>query len=161
LSPPVPKKDPRYRPYRAAAYGLYLVVVCTFSMLVIVSVVRSVRAMSPGQPQVRGESLPSAQCLARAQTLWSDLEAERRTFSEAKDGRTLVEGWQTFRLEWLRRLREDQARCAVDAPQRKALRKVFDSLERIGELYTTSATQYAGEIAPAVKRFHEAVAQAR
>jgi hypothetical protein len=157
---PVTQKDPKLRPFRVAAYALYLGVVGTFSVLVIVSVIRSVWAMSPGRPEVRGETLPTRVCLQQADALWQKLEGERRTFSDAKNASTLVEGWQRFRLAWLRELREAQARCGTEAPERAQLARVFDRLERVADLYTTSATQYGGEIAPALAAYRKAVSQA-
>lgn len=158
MRPPDPKKDPRLRPFRIAAYTLYLVVVCGVSLLVIVSVVRSVLAMTPAKPEMRGEALPVGRCVEKAEALWNELESERRTFSDASSGAALTLRWQAFRVDWMRRLRDTQARCASDTPERKRLAHVFDALERLGDLYTTSATQYGGEIVPAVKAFHQAIA---
>lgn len=161
MPPPAAQKDPKLRPFRVAAYALYLGVVGIFSVLVIVSVVRSVWAMSPGVPEVHGEALPTRVCLEKADALWQRLDGERRTFSAARNASTLVAGWQQFRLDWLRDLRQVQARCGAESPERERLARVFDRLERVADLYTTSATQYGGEIAPAVAAYRKAVEQAK
>jgi hypothetical protein len=158
---PSPQKDPKLRPFRVAAYALYLAVVLGFSSLVIGSVYRSVWAMSPSVPELHGEALPTDACLLRADALWQELEGRRRTFSDAKNASTLVRGWQAFRADWLHRLRDVQAQCGAESSERKKLGKVFQKLEQVADLYTTSATQYGGEIAPAVAAYRKAVAQAR
>lgn len=158
---PVTQKDPKLRPFRVAAYAVYLTVVVGFSVLVIGSVYRSVWAMSPGVPEAHGEALSTEVCLARADALWQRLEGERRTFSEEKNASTLLVRWQRFRVEWLEALREAQGQCGTESSQRKKLARVFARLERVADLYTTSATQYGGEIAPAVAAYRKAVAQAR
>ena len=156
-----PSKDPRFRPYRIAAYSVYLVVVCGFSLLVIVSVIRSVRAMSPGVPSLRGEALEVPECLSRAQGMFEELDQRRRDFSKAKSGHALELEWEQFRVAWLKRLRALQGRCASDSPQRQKLGKVFAALERVEDVYTTSAMQYGGEIAPAVQSVREKIAAER
>ena len=155
------KKDPRFRPFRVAMYVLYLAVVCTFAMLVIVSVVRSVHSMSPGVPPLHGEALGGRQCAAQAEALFERLDARRRTFSDADGGDVLERDWERFRVDWLRALRRTESRCATGSPGRKQLARAFRALERVEDLYTTSAVQYSGEIAPAVKKFRQAIAAER
>jgi hypothetical protein len=156
-----PTKDPRFRPFRGAAVGIYLVVVCGFSLLVVKSVWDSVHAMSPGVPAQRGEALDVPTCLTRAQALFDELDDRRRQFSRSKDGEALQLEWEQFRVEWVGRLRVVQGKCAVESPERRKLAKVFSALERVEDLYTTSAMQYGGEIAPAVAKFRAALADER
>ena len=61
----------------------------------------------------------------------------------------------------LERVRQAERSCGVDLPERKGLAELFEQLEHLEDLYTTSAVQYAGEIGPALDRFHRMVAQAR
>jgi hypothetical protein len=63
-------RNARYRPFRALALGAYLVVVLTFSFLVIISVVRSVLEMTPRKPLNASERLSAQECAVRAQELY-------------------------------------------------------------------------------------------
>src|SRR5262245_46613506 len=78
---PAPVRDPRFRPFRVAAYALYLTVVSTFCLLVISSVVRSVRAMSPRADPVQAPTLDRVACAARAEALFRELDRHRRELS--------------------------------------------------------------------------------
>jgi len=60
-------------------------------------------------------------------------------------------------VEWLNGLRQAQASCAEDALRRD----VFDRLETLENLYTTSAVQYSGEMGPAVDAFRRALGRLR
>jgi hypothetical protein len=142
-------------------YGLYLLVVCSFAILVIKSVVSSTLAMSPKVPALEGQALGLKACLGQAESLWHRLDARRRTFSDADGGIALERDWERFRVEWLRSLRATESRCGTESGQRKKLARVFKALERVEDLYTTSAVQYSGEIAPAVAKFRKAIADER
>ena len=150
-------RNARYRPFRALALSLYLVVVVTFSMLVIISVVRSVLEMTPRKPLIASEHLSPQECAVRAQELYEQLETRRRDLSAVKPAAEASLRWTTFRVEWLNRLRQTEASCAEDALRRD----VFDRLETLENLYTTSAVQYSGEMGPAVDAFRRALGRLR
>lgn len=146
-------RNARYRPFRALALSLYLVVVVTFSMLVIISVVRSVLEMTPRKPLIASEHLTAQQCAVRAQELYEQLETRRQDLSAVQPAAEASLRWTSFRVEWLNRLRQTEASCAEDALRRD----VFDRLETLENLYTTSAVQYSGEMGPAVDAFRRAL----
>lgn len=154
-------KDPRFRPYRVAAYLAYLVVVTIFSMLIIVSVVRSVFAMTPPHLPPAAITLTVRECLDRADVLFGELEARRREMADTVSAREADARWLAFRLEWLKRHREAESACALESQQRPALKSVFGHLERAMDLYTTHAVQYQGEVVPTVEALRKAREQAR
>src|SRR5688572_21120521 len=123
-----PKLDPRFRPYRAAAYGLHVLVASAFCVLVTWNVVRSVDAMTPPMPALSESALPISQCVAVAEQLWSELETRRQRLAH--------EVWPTVRKAWLIRLRAARAECA-ERPGREALTQALRELERLEDLYTT------------------------
>ena len=131
------------------ALGAYLVVVLTFSMLVIVSVVRSVLEMTPRKPLNVTERLGASDCALRAQELYAQLEARPAAEASLR--------WTSFRVEWLNGLRQAEASCSEDSLRRD----VFSRLETLENLYTTSAVQYSGEMGPAVDAFRRALARLR
>jgi hypothetical protein len=153
--------DPRFRNFRIAMYAFYVAVVGVFSTFVSISVVRSVVAMSPRAVGSPGALLSPRQCVAEAETLWRLLEDERKEFTRSQPARSVDEEFSRFRVEWLRRFRELEGRCVANAPERQPLGDVFRRLERVQDLYTTHAVQYAGEVGPAVDALLAAMARAR
>ncbi|MFZ5471769.1 MAG: hypothetical protein ACOZIN_20260 [Myxococcota bacterium] len=156
-----PERDPRFKPYRVAMYAVYLAFVGTFSSLVIVSVVRSVRAMTPGRQPSIEEVLTVPECLDRAQELWEELDARRAALTQDAPASQADEAWATFRVKWLTNQRQAEADCAVGWRDRAQLRQVFRRLDQAMDLYTTHAVQYAGEVGPTVDAFRAALKVAR
>ena len=154
-------RDPRYRPFRVAAYALYLVVVVAFCGMLIVSVVRSVVAMSPGVTSGGQRVLTVQECMDQAGALWQDLDAQRQQLSREVPAKTTDEKWSRFRVRWLGQLREVQSLCALDSRARKPLRRAFERLERLQDLYMTHAVQFAGEIGPTLDEFRSALDAAK
>lgn len=158
MSAPDPK-DPRYRPFRTAAWALYLVVAVGFSALVVYSVFRSVVAMTPDHPTPSGQALPVAECTAQARALLERLDGQRRDFSKEEatkaDQRFLV-----FRDGWLQDKRALESKCALGDPGREKLSRAFDELERLLDLYTTSSVQYAGGVGPTVETLRKKLDEA-
>jgi hypothetical protein len=159
--PKTDPKDPRFRPYRVAAYLTYLVVVTIFSLLIIVSVVRSVFAMTPPHLPASPLTLTVRECLDRADLLFGELEARRRELGDTSSAREADARWLEFRLDWSKRHREAESVCALESQQRPALKAVFGHLERAMDLYTTHSVQYQGEVGPTVEAFRKAREQAR
>lgn len=150
LPPPLPVSDTRLRPFRAAAYVCYLVVVSAFSLCIIVSVVRSVLAMTPDVPAAAQTVLSIPECAGQAAALWNSLEVERQNLGRSSVALNADAGWTQFRVGWLASLRSVEARCGNRSPERADLTRVFKRLEHVEDLYTTAAVQYAGEIGPSV-----------
>lgn len=159
MAQPATVRDPRYRPFRMAVLGVYLVVVSLFCILITASVARSVRAMSPRREPVRTAALGPAACVERASALLDEMEARRRSLTGITPASRADTSWMAFRVEWLDRLRQSERSCGVDAPDRKEIGALFRQLEHLEDLYTTSAVQYSGEIGPALDRFHRMVAE--
>lgn len=148
-------KDPRFRPYRGLAWAVYLTVAVGFSSLIIYSVFKSVLTMTPDAPTSVGSPLDEAQCLARAKTLFDELEVHRKSLADAPDTSRADQAFLDFRLDWLKRKRDTEARCGLDA--RPRAQKAFASLERVLDLYTTASVQFAGGVGPAIDEFKSVV----
>ena len=144
------RKSGRLGPFRTLAFALHLAAVGAFCLLVIVSVVRSVIAMSPPKLSPTPTTLSYSDCLERAQVLWIDLENHRQMLSLHKPVTLAAQSWPEFRLAWIQRLRGLESECSRPTLDRKAINSVIEQLERVQNLYATHATQYAGEIGPAV-----------
>lgn len=156
-----PRKDPRYRPFRAAAYGLYIAVVSAFCIAVIIGVTRSVRAMTPAKKPAAEQVLSYRECLDEADALWSQLESEREKLVRISPAREVDRQWLAFRTTWLQHMRDAESRCALESRDRAHLKEVFRRLEEVQDLYSIHAVQYAGEVGGVVDALRGAFSIAR
>ena len=147
-------RDPKYRPYRAISLGIYLTVTIVFSILIIFSVYRSVLRMTPELPPP-GDIQSEAACLRDVKQLFVELEAQRKVQGDQPDVAHSDQRFLQYRVEWLTRKRALESRCALD--NRQAVKKAFDSLDRVLDLYTTASTQFSGSVGPAVDDFKKQV----
>jgi len=154
-------RDPRFRGFRIAAYALYLVVVVGFCGLIIASVVRSVIAMTPKLKPGGERVLSMQECIDRASALWQQLDRERQLLGQEVPARGTDVTWSRFRVRWLGELRDVQSLCALDSHARKPLRRAFERLERLQDLYMTHAVQFAGEIGGTLDDFRGALEAAK
>jgi hypothetical protein len=161
VSVPNPRKDPRYRPFRAAAYGLHVTLTTVFCLWLIVNVGRSVAAMTPEQRPASLQLLSYRECLDAAQRLWTDLEHEREQLVRAEPTRDVDQEWMRLRTAWLERLRDREAECGLKSRDRASLQLVYQRLENVLDLYTIHAVQYAGKVGGGVDALHAAFDAAR
>ncbi|RKH00590.1 hypothetical protein D7V97_30090 [Corallococcus sp. CA053C] len=162
-APPDPRKDPRFRRFRGAAYGVHITLSTLFSLWMIWNVGHSVAAMTPGRPPAVTPPLTVRECLDAADGHWKDLEAEREKLVHVLPARKVDQEWMRYRSEWLTRLRKSESECALDSrdPARVELRAVYRQLAKVQDLYTIHAVQYAGEVGGAVDALHAAFDSAR
>ncbi|MDC0707787.1 hypothetical protein POL68_04835 [Stigmatella sp. ncwal1] len=158
-----PRKDPQYRPFRAATYGGYLILVTLFCLWLIVNVSRSVASMTPERLPAAEQVLSYGECLQSAQGLWAELETEREKLVRASEiaPRDVDQQWMRVRTGWLQKLRERESHCALNSRERSELRTVFRRMEEVQDLYTIHAVQYADEVGGAVDALQTAFAAAR
>ena len=157
---PQPSNDPRLRPFRVAAYSGYLVVVIGFCLMIIVNVFRSVFSMSPGHRPPAEPTLTVRECLDGAEGLWRQMDEHRRDLTRQSPVRDADAEWSRFRVGWVERLRDLESRCAVESHSRESLKGVFQRLDRLMDLYTTHAVQFAGEIGGSVDELKKALDEA-
>jgi len=150
-------RDPRYRRFRVFAYVAYIVVVTAFSINIIVSVVRSVLVMNPGQKPPSEVTLTVRECLDGAERLWSELDAQRQRLASDAPARRVDQEWSHFRVQWLDKFRDIESHCALNSRSRTSLKGVFEKLDHIQDLYMTHAVQFAGEVGGAIDRYRTAV----
>lgn len=143
-----PNPNARYRPFRGLAWGIYLLVAVTFSLAITVNVVRSTLAMTPERPPPTTTQLTPAECVRVAHALLNELDARRIALSDPPDAgavRRVDADWTIFRIEWLTRQNEAQAQCSGAGEQ---VKRLFEGLDKLMDLYTTHAVQFAGEVGP-------------
>ena len=142
-------KDPRFRYFRQATYGLYLVVTVGFCGSLIWQVYRSTHAMTYGtKAHAVGAASPVPECVDGAEGLFKELEARRQQLPVPPPAVSADQRWLDFRREWIERFRDLEARCALGSTDREPLAELFKMLEKVADLYTTHAVQYAGHVGP-------------
>lgn len=155
--PPVASKDPRFRSYRIAMYALYIGVVSAFSLIIILSVVKSVMVMSPRRAPDTDTVLTPRECVDHAGALWRELDTRRQEITSQGPARRVDEQWTTFRVQWMTKFRRIESQCALESQNRAELKKLFGRLESVNDLFTTHSVQYAGEIGPVVDELQAAL----
>lgn len=138
-------KDPRLRPYRIAAWVVYLVVTVGFSSLVIYSVAS--QALKRRITTNVSAQRPAAECSSLALGLFNELEQWRGGVSAQNEREDLL---VQFRQGWQQRFADAKASCRVAEP-------VFDALDAVFVAYTIESAQYVGEAGPAVDAFRTAL----
>lgn len=162
MSAPVPpSKDPRFRSFRGVTYAVYLLAVTVFCVLVLISVLRSIDAMSPEKLPERSPPLTVTECVDGAGTLYRELDEARREMGGSEAATKAAARWGDFRVAWLTRMRELEASCATSSKGRPGLAPVFRQLKKLMEVHTTHAVQYSGEVGPAVVKLHRLMGEAR
>lgn len=151
------KPDAKYRPYRGAMWALYIAFASFIGLCVTISVIRSVQAMSPSRPPRGGTALDPEACRALAQQLFAELDGRRQKLASAETVRLVDADWTRWRVGWMNEFRDAEARCDVDAPERKQTREIFSALEKVADHYTIHAVQFAGEVGPAVDALRAAL----
>ena len=144
-------QDPRFRPYRRALLGLYIVATVAFCLHLAASVFRSTGEMTYSRQASASTPLPDAECAARLRGLWGELEQQRGEMAAAS-ALAADQRFLTFRAQWFPRFRTLEAGCA---PGRPVQAELFRGLEKLADLYTTLAVRYAGEAGPTVERLRE------
>jgi hypothetical protein len=163
-------RDPRYRPFRAALWVIYLLVVGISSTLAIRSIVRNLRG--PQQPAVAGE-LPTRAalrvCVAELEGLHREQnERAWRLGTDAGEG-DAVHRWQVWSREWEQRVRDLAERCHIDggAPARdelgggEELARARDAVLAVHRGYAAQVSKFAQEEAALARAAASALREAR
>lgn len=132
-----------------------------FATLIIISVVKSVLSMTPAKPAPAREALSLEQCVDGTQALLDELEKHRQALTRADAVRRVDQSWTHFRVEWLQREGQLESQCDAHTQSRKGLGQAFEQLEKLMDLYTTHAVQFAGEVGPTLDSVRAAIESAR
>ena len=148
--------DPRWRPIRVAALGVYLVFSVGFSLLVIYSVYKSVLEMTPGSARPGPEIYTASQCVKGAQAMFTELEGQRQAYT-AGSATQADHRFLEFRIDWITRKHRLESGCGLERRERGELRHLFKALDGLVDLYTTESVQFAGAIGPDVEEVRQLI----
>jgi hypothetical protein len=168
--PPVPPRDPRYRPFRATLWVLYFLAITIPVGTLVVGIVRHLSG--PHRPSATG-ALPTR---ASLRVCVQDLEALQRDQNDhawrlggevgAADALAAFTAWST---QWEQRVEDLSDRCRLDAsdpdPQgfggRQELTAARDAVLRLHRVYRAQVNRFAQEGADQARSAAEALERAR
>jgi hypothetical protein len=122
---------------------LYLFIASLFSLLVAVSVIKSVATMTPKRTLV-APTQSMDDCRKQGWLLWESLEEERKSFVSPE--LKTANNWMEYRAHWITQLEALQKGCADLESQ-----KLFQALRKLMEVYSKHMTSFAQELVPAMK----------
>ncbi len=162
-------RDPRLRPYRAALWIAYFVVVLLGIGLVSVSVGRSLRG--PSRPAKEVGPLPTRAalrvCLTDIEILYREQNQRAWALGTEFEGLDPLASWNSWSREWERKVDDLTDRCRLDgasgedAAARAELAAVRDALLALHRVYAAQVNRFAQEEGDLARAAAEALAHAR
>lgn len=165
-----PARDPRYRPFRLALWGLYFTVLAVALSLVITSIVRHLRG--PHRPAVTGALATRAAvrvCVSELEALQHEQDLRAWRLGEEIGERDAVARWELWAREWEQRVDDLADRCRLDAsdpdPQgfggREELARARQDVLALHRAYRAQVNRFAQEGDDLARRATESLARAR
>ncbi len=166
----VPPRDPRYRPFRLALWGVYFAVLALALVVILSSIVRHLRG--PHRPPYTG-ALPTRAalrvCVTDLETLnrEQNLRAWKLADEIGTDG--AIPRWETWARDWEQRVDDLADRCRLDAsdpdPQgfggREELARARDAVVALHRAYRAQVNRFAQEDASLARAASTALEKAR
>jgi hypothetical protein len=167
---PVPQRDPRYRSFRLALWGVYFAAIVLALVVLLSSVVRHLRG--PHRPPYTG-ALPTRAVLRVCVTELEALNREQnlrawRLADEIGTG-DAIPRWETWARAWEQRVDDLADRCRLDAsdpdPQgfggREELARARDAVLGLHRAYRAQVNRFAQEDANLARAATAALEKAR
>ncbi len=163
-------RDPRYRPFRLALWGVYFAVITLALVIILSSIVRHLRG--PHRPPHTG-ALPTRAALRVCVTELEGLNREQnlRAWRLAEDigEADAIPRWETWARDWEQRVDDLADRCRLDAsdpdPQRfggrEELARARDAVQALHRAYRAQVNRFAQEDADLARRATLALREAR
>jgi hypothetical protein len=166
----VAARDPRLRPYRAALWIVYFVVLLAGVGLMVASVARSLRG--PERPARGGGPLPTRAalrvCLTDLELLYREQNQRAWALGTEFEGPDPLATWNTWSRDWERRVDDLADRCrldssgsGIDAAARSELAAARDALLALHRVYAAQVNRFAQEEGDLAQAAAEALAHAR
>ncbi len=165
----VPPRDPRLRPYRAALWITYFLVVLLGFGLFSLSVARSLRG--PSRPAKAAGALPTRAalrvCLTDLELLYREQNQRAWALGIEFEGPDPFATWNLWAREWEKRVDDLAERCRLesasgeDAAARAELAAARDALLALHRAYAAQVNRFAQEEGDLARGAAEALAHAR
>lgn len=166
----VPPRDPRYRPFRLALWGVYFAVLALALVVVLSSIVRHLRG--PHRPPYTG-ALPTRAalrvCVTELETLNREQSIRAWRLADEIGGDEAIPRWETWARDWEQRVDNLADRCRLDAsdpdPQgfggRAELARARDAVLALHRAYRAQVNRFAQEDASQARAASSALEKAR
>lgn len=165
----MPPRDPSLRPYRAALWITYFVVVLLGIGLFSASVARSLRG--PGRSSNSAGALPTRAalrvCLSDLELLYREQNQRAWALGIELEGPDPFATWNLWSRDWERKVDDMADRCRLDsasgedAAARSELAAARDALLALHRAYAAQVNRFAKEEGDLAQATAEALAHAR
>jgi len=166
----VAARDPRYRPFRLALWGVYFSALALALVVLLSSIVNHLRG--PHRPPYTG-ALPTRAalrvCVTELEALNHEQNARAWRLGEEIGGEGAIPRFETWARDWEQRVDDLADRCRLDAkdpdPQgfggRGELARARDALLALHRAYRAQVNRFAQEDADLAQSAVQALAKAR
>ena len=165
----VTPRDPSLRPYRAALWIAYFVIVLLGISLVSISVARSLRG--PSRPARVAGALPTRAalrvCLTDLELLYREQNQRAWALGLEFEGRDPLATWNVWSRDWEKKVDDLTDRCRLDSTSgedalaRAELAAARDALLALHRAYASQVNRFAQEEGDLAQGAAEALAHAR
>lgn len=163
-------RDPRYRPFRLALWGVYFAVLALALVVILSSIVRHLRG--PHRPPYTG-ALPTRAalrvCVTELDTLNHEQSLRAWRLADEIGSDDAIPRWETWARDWEQRVDDLSDRCRLDAsdpdPQRfggrEELARARDAVLALHRAYRAQVNRFAQEDASLARSASSALERAR
>ena len=166
-----PPRDPRLRPYRAAAWVIYFTTILVAVGFLIVSVVKTLRGRARRAPPVATSPLPTRTtlrvCMDDLDSLYQEQNQRAWAMGTRFEGTSPLATWRDWAPRWEERVEDLSDRCRLDvargewARERADMAAARDAMLALHRVYTAQVNRFADESGDLARAAAEAMAHAR
>jgi len=137
---------PRYRPFRALAWGIFLTVALGFVALIVIAVVKGVMAERAQALSFAEEPRSAADCARGLASVYVSVHQELDTqrSGTASEDEAAAARWSAIRA----RLTALRAKCPIQSGSSDPLSRAYQQVQALQRLAESAATQYRQEVGP-------------
>ena len=163
------RRDPRFRPYRAAAWALYFAAIAIAVGLFVASVARTL-AGRPRRPAEAGSLATRAAlrvCMDDLDALYVEQNQRAWAMGARFEGPMPLAVWSEWAPRWEERVEDLSDRCRLDvtkgewALERADMAAARDAMLALHRAYTAQVNRFADEHGDLARAAAEAMAHAR
>jgi hypothetical protein len=164
-------RDPSLRPYRFAAWALYIGIILVMVSLTVVSVARTLRGTV--HPRPSEGPLPTRAalrvCFSDLEILYQDQNRHAWVLAADLDGKDPLAAWSSWSHRWESKLDDLSERCRLDSladgeegvTQRAELAEARDAVLLLHRSYNGFVNRFADQYRDLVRSTADALARAR
>ena len=167
----VPPRDPRLRPYRAAAWLFYFAAIAVAVGLFVASVVKTLRGRPRREPAVAASTVPTRAalrvCMDDLDALYQEQNQRAWAMGMRFEGPSPLATWNDWAPRWEERVADLSDRCRLDvtkgewAGERADMAAARDAMLALHRAYTAQVNRFAEEHGDLARAAAESMKHAR